>query len=107
MKHTPGPWKADENGIITGGEHFCTSIACTPFIKAGPPNYKEVLANTKLIAAAPDLLEALGSLVKRGNESQIGGFKKTLGWSFGLTQDLEKAEAAITLATPKNTTQNP
>ena len=37
MKHTPGkwtpgPWKTDENGIITGGPNFCTSVATTPVI---------------------------------------------------------------------------
>lgn len=26
-KHTPGPLKVDDFGIITGGPHFCTSIA--------------------------------------------------------------------------------
>ena len=70
-KHTPGPWKADGNGVITGGEHFCTSIATTPVVfwrdkstygheiqeKHFEQYALEAEANARLIADAPDLLE--------------------------------------------------
>lgn len=60
VKHTPGPWEVaylDENGqSVVKGEH--TEIAtcwhhCVGSIEA------QMHANARLIAAAPDLLEAL------------------------------------------------
>lgn len=52
MKHTPGPWKHFDNYVIThdGEEQICV---CGEDWTAN-----NVQANTKLIAAAPDLLEA-------------------------------------------------
>ena len=50
MSHTPGPWVTDRNHIITdkGDE-----IATASYQQSG-----YVQANIRLIAAAPDLLEA-------------------------------------------------
>jgi len=70
-KHTPGPWKVNEtdysnaygiecevNGI---GHTVVTDQFCYPnFKKDRDP---EKLANAKLIASAPELLEALKGLV--------------------------------------------
>ena len=58
-KHTPGPWKTDENGVITGGDYYCTSVATTPVLwwREGALAL-EAHANARLIAAAPDLLWA-------------------------------------------------
>ena len=28
-KHTPGPWRADSSGVITGGEYFAASVCTT------------------------------------------------------------------------------
>ena len=71
-KHTPGPWTIDKHGIITGGAYQCTSVGavCTwqaeNRAKAGTAimdgwtgeMLAEATANARLIAAAPDLLEA-------------------------------------------------
>lgn len=57
-KHTPGPWKASHNpgwdwaGVIANGE--CIATTHTPYGK----DTSVLLADTYLIAAAPDLLEA-------------------------------------------------
>ena len=58
--HTPGPWRyLPENGSPTTGQHM---------IAGGKPGYLaevrdcgsgDIKANARLIAAAPDLLEAL------------------------------------------------
>lgn len=71
-KHTPGPWEAilDEKqprrrgGVVAGrmalvraGGDMC--IDCTH----SGNNYEEDAANARLIAAAPDLLAALESLL--------------------------------------------
>ncbi len=72
VKHTPGPWKINETdysnayGIeceVNGIQHtVCTDQFCYPnFKKDRDP---EKLANAKLIAAAPELLEALQDIIK-------------------------------------------
>ena len=63
-KTTLGPWKTDENGIVTGGPDFCTSICETPVIlwytaggKAEQQEQIEIArANARLIAASPTML---------------------------------------------------
>jgi len=55
-KHTPGPWMAAEmgviaNGLTTHGNFYVCSLI--------DPNNEEDKANARLIAAAPDMLEAL------------------------------------------------
>jgi hypothetical protein len=84
-KHTPGPWKADHLGVITGGSHFLTSVAETYATKWAHCQatsahkhsqdaadycgemYEEAQANSRLIAAAPDLLVALRNLLEYSN----------------------------------------
>ena len=56
--HTPGPWYQDKYGSLLHGneEHVLfrgVAVACSGSMVS------EAEANTKLIAAAPDLLEAL------------------------------------------------
>ena len=62
-QHTPGPWAADKYGVITGGEYLCTTIAETPVVawrSAGQKKQSDqAMSNSRLIAAAPDLLAAL------------------------------------------------
>jgi len=61
MSHTPGPWKADDKGkavFIPLRAHHCEQLG----IQVGFVSWeddKESLANARLIAAAPELLEAL------------------------------------------------
>jgi hypothetical protein len=64
--HTPGPWIADENGVILGGlngltsigETYCKAWERTPEHPMREAMLQEAQANARLIAAAPDLLEA-------------------------------------------------
>ena len=67
FKHTPGPWKVDpnyphdiqtESGVI---EIATTSIALSGGL---PAKYEDRKANARLIAAAPELLEALQDAVE-------------------------------------------
>ena len=68
-KHTPGPWRLNENNnwktnpfsvtVRKFGVHS-TTIANIPTRMTVPPHEQQ--ANARLIAAAPDLLEALQTL---------------------------------------------
>lgn len=64
-KHTPGPWdygwEIQPNGCPTVGHKGL--MVCMVAHSAKDPDQKETaLANANLIAAAPDLLEALENL---------------------------------------------
>lgn len=56
--HTPGPWTIEETGqgfpeIVSGKYHIALSGGSVRF------STSEAMANARLIAAAPDLLDAL------------------------------------------------
>ena len=92
-KHTQGPWKLtkgtafeydhlihdeDKNAVVCFGPYGCRTKA-------------ETKANARLIAAAPDLLEALQGLA-------AGDFGAG-GWTDAMEAFAQKARAAITKAT--------
>ena len=76
-KHTPGPWSHDIHGVITGGPHLATSVCVTSQHKweraeglgtwLEDQHRRELVlecrANARLIAAAPELLEACKQIV--------------------------------------------
>ena len=59
-KHTPGPWKRDKYGTLTGADNaqICVQRIGLATIMSGDDN-ENALANDDLIAAAPELLAAL------------------------------------------------
>lgn len=78
VKHTPGPWETEENS-------YGNEIDVYP-VKDGPPpigrwaeictvkdyeNDEEMRANARLIAAAPDLLEAAHNALAGGVPKEI------------------------------------
>lgn len=83
-KHTPGPWIHEGHGDITGTENGRKyDVACVYLrIPAGRQD-----ANARLIAAAPDLLEALRMML---TEAVFDG-----------TTGTDAARAAIAKATGK------
>ncbi|EPH2679877.1 hypothetical protein R2987_004983 [Enterobacter cloacae] len=109
FKGTPGPWRFDEQETLSGGPVFY--IAQDDNAKY-TPNYSDVSqtcsgelkhiqkANAQLIAAAPDLLEALQgymSAVSEINEAMKDGYNvqgamsSLIGWE-------DMARAAISKA---------
>lgn len=72
-KHTPGPWRYQrENGSPTTGQHMIAGDT--------PPGYLaevrdcgsgDVSANARLIAAAPELLEALLAVVRVADRATV------------------------------------
>ena len=90
MKPTPGPWEAER---IYNSNCFDITCECGFFIATchdcvrGESNAE---ANARLIAAAPELLEALAEVVNAADGE---------GWS-QLDPSLSKARAAIAKALP-------
>ena len=58
-KHTPGPWKLN-GGIWAGADHICG------WPLRSDVGHEAAEANGRLIAAAPDLLEAAKAIVAGG-----------------------------------------
>lgn len=67
IKHTPGPWKLRETPNDCDFTHEIDGIAC---IYAGNGL---ATANAKLIAAAPELLEALQAVIADIDIPECGG----------------------------------
>lgn len=93
--HTPGPWKSvhipagyatgDGQIEIQGGEDRLTLVAHIPTERDAPRGMRQRKANARLIAAAPQLLEALKACVRK-----LDGIKMSLRHS----GDIEIAECA-------------
>ena len=86
-KHTPGPWRIEEGKYYACIRTDAGVIADMRTVGNTVPN----IGNTHLIAAAPDLLEALQRLV----EIEDGPGMAVIGWS----EALEAARDAIAKAT--------
>jgi len=77
--HTPGPWRVSHGKACGGGEYL--NVIVPPIGPAMPPRAKFFempygntatetdLANANLIAAAPDMLEALEGILNSFHES--------------------------------------
>lgn len=99
-KHTSGPWKLER---LTGDHNVGVRVAgpvvsgYTAFINTRWPHAEQRIeqeANARLIAAAPELLEALRELL---HECVLAGFDRKSG--FGWPAALKGAEDAIAKAT--------
>ncbi|HHR6166584.1 TPA: hypothetical protein ACS8GQ_003785 [Providencia alcalifaciens] len=84
FKGTPAPWNYNENFCGTVSSSNRTMVACIY------PRDNEMKANARLIAAAPELLEALIELTESAKEAIDG-----LG---DLSDAIDTAKAAIAKA---------
>lgn len=72
-KHTPGPWLLQETTVYALNEERIPVNRFTAIIDSGWRNAEsrisrgEMEANARLIASAPDLLEALECLLEMGH----------------------------------------
>lgn len=82
MKHTPGPWVADSFPTYGHPANLTPNITINPVILGVavnlpiakvPRKSEEHAANARLIAAAPDLLEALKGVEARCKSSGYVG----------------------------------
>lgn len=100
-KHTPGPWKVADYRTLNSGDYVIRGP------EKGPDNPNPVVAsvvkqsgaaaNARLIAAAPDLLEALIRLSEAWEK-----FGPTLATVSGGPTSLDLAHAAIAKAIGKD-----
>jgi hypothetical protein len=91
-KHTPGPWVRNQYGTIkANGETLRVNGVSLP-CGGRPRDFDEIEANSNLIAAAPDLLDALQALLDADLYADGEGvvfFKNT---------DTESGERAVKMA---------
>lgn len=70
-KHAPGPWKAQGLAIVASDRSFVGRLY--PWC-ADPQDSECAKANARLIAAAPELLEALESIIDAADYAAYKGF---------------------------------
>lgn len=79
-KHTPGPWAPHAQGA---SDEYCLLANERRWVIAFRQNGElytaEQLANMRLIAAAPELLQALESVL---HASEKGGDMENISWGF-------------------------
>jgi hypothetical protein len=70
--HTPGPWEhtTGDTTVYADGVFVAETIPSQPWADDVPK--LEAEANARLIAAAPDLLELVQSMVKKIDDHPIG-----------------------------------
>ena len=108
LKHTPGPWVRDVShgadwGYIRDGEGRMVAVCGIPegedLLKHRRNGTDPTEANARLIAAAPDLLEALKTM----HSLMANGCGELARLSFTWREAFDEAEAAIAKAEPTNT----
>lgn len=85
MKHTAAPWYFSNEGVLRVRAKDDDEVVCS---YAGYENCEREYANAKLIAAAPDLLEALQDLLIRVADDE----------EYGPEHAITRARAAISKA---------
>jgi hypothetical protein len=105
MKHTPGPWTQDTDDIIDPVYQMSLGQQWRAVGLSDEDGFASVIAlchpaNAKLIAAAPEMLEALEAIIAKFNENPDDLETMDAG--------IKIAEAAIAKATgPLVTPENP
>ena len=113
-KHTPGPWRIDYDGVLCApkneqyGRKHDVRLASFPWSSFQEFNGSENKANARLMAAAPDLLEALEQLLSvmdvDGPATDDDPDEDSVGWNGDGTEmpmtfgHLRRARSAIAKA---------
>ena len=102
-KHTPGPWAVTDCAIggpsVTAGKSVIADIRTFGGVHVNGEQNTKTLANARLIAAAPDLLDALDSCI---GTLEICFPEAPVDSVIG--KDIATARAAIAKATTTTTT---
>ena len=109
-KHTPGPWDwrniddlRQAQSTRTDGR-YGESVLCASYDYDRGPYLETTDANRDLIAAAPDMLEALETLLHEADMTTDGednpkSVPTFVNWKTGLRAAAAKARAAVAKAT--------
>ena len=99
-KHTPGPWRVEWSD--DSGMYYIRADRCTvaDAIVVGTYDMDEEDANAALIAAAPDLLEALGQLIAAGIQSYPDAWPRAVNRAI---DTINKAKSPPTPAAGRST----
>ena len=75
-KHTPGPWehRTGDTSVYANGIFIADCVPAAAWADEVPK--KEARGNARLIAAAPELVEALTGLL-----AEVDAMTKRVGWS--------------------------
>jgi hypothetical protein len=98
VSHTPGPWEVDEPHQVwapSAGEY----VAITQVEDRETIPRDQVEANARLIAAAPELLEAIKELLEVADPDSSDGYEMEWQWRETLERAQDRARAAIAKAT--------
>ncbi|MEP9039510.1 hypothetical protein ABKU91_20965 [Enterobacter hormaechei] len=95
MKHTPAPWYFSNEGVLRVRAKDDDEVVCS---YAGYENCEREYANAKLIAAAPDLLEALQALVAFYPDDVESDVNRDWGFKPELTAVVNMSRVAISKA---------
>lgn len=91
QSYTPGPWEQRNNRVFSGGKCICSNVnAASPTTQNIAEDVAMSIANAKLMAAAPELLEALEACLARITEEVADS---------EFLDEVEQARAAIAKAT--------
>jgi len=94
--HTPGPWWLDDDGFVASGSGDTYTTVADPH--CGDRDIDERESNARLIAAAPELLDALVSLLNVEGAALHGA--RLPGFvGLDVAYHFEAARAAIARAT--------
>ncbi|WP_124123816.1 hypothetical protein [Pseudomonas aeruginosa] len=64
QSYTPGPWEQRNNRVFSGGKCICSNVnAASPTTQNIAEDVAMSIANARLMAAAPELLDALVNLL--------------------------------------------
>lgn len=91
--HTPGPWSYDGHGINCAAEEFKGDRifkTCLDY-SYNSPSRDRAIADSNLVAAAPELLEALETILGEIDENEC---------SAGMSVRIGQAKAIIAKARP-------
>jgi hypothetical protein len=99
-QHTPGPWSSDTDAYVVNNSDEV--LADVFYIESHSPDLDPRLirkANARLIAAAPDMLEALEDVLPWLQKAEAEGVFANCAAPQGGRRAIERARAAIARAT--------
>lgn len=93
FKHTPGPWRTTPNGVVTSDSCQIAHVGETSRPADMVGSFERWDADARLIAAAPELLEALDNLLSWAEDIHTPGKTTRINY-----HGMDMARAAIAKA---------